>query len=174
MKYLRSLVVAALLAALSVQPAAFAQDASVQSDVYSQRGTGRVVSQAGGGAAYNQRFRVTLANVNAGVTLMPARARLQYRMVDVTMIAVGGAVITCTAVTISGTQGTAAVLLSVAVAALTQSAAVKPNTANATILADGASFVANDKNTAITIGKTGGTCATATHVDVIFTYALES
>jgi hypothetical protein len=90
------------------------------------------------------------------------------------MIAVGGAVITCTTVAISATQATAAVILmDSAVAALTQSALLRIGAANAVILADGASFVQNDISTAITIGKTGGTCATATHVDVILTYAIE-
>lgn len=173
MKFARRLVAIALLAALAI-PAVFAQDATYQSNVFLERGTGRVVSQGGGGAAYNQRFRVSIANVNAGLTLLPAQAGIKYRVVDTTLIAVGGAVATCTAVVILGTQATAsATLQSVAVAALTQSTVVKPNTSNSTVLADGASFVANDVNTAITIGKTGGSCATATNVDVILTYAID-
>jgi hypothetical protein len=43
-----------------------------------------------------------------------------------------------------------------------------------TVLAAGASFVANDAGSAITIGKTGGTLATATHVDVILNYVIEA
>lgn len=176
MKSFRRLFALLLIAALAAPVCVTqAQDTTYLHDVYLERGTGRIVSQAGGGAAYNQRFHVTIAAVNAGATLLPARAGLKYRVVDTGMIAVGGAVATCTAVTILGTQATSsATLQSVAVAALTQSALVKPNTANSTILADGASFIANDVNTAITIGKTGGTCATATHVDVILTYAIES
>jgi hypothetical protein len=174
MKFLRKLVAIAILAAL-VAPAIYAQDATYLTNVYLERGTGRVVSQAGGGAVYNQRFRVSIANVNTGVTLLPAQAGIKYRLVDTTIIAVGGAVATCTAVTLSGTQAASgAVLQSVAVAALTQSTLVKPNTANSTVLADGASFVTNDVNTAITIAKTGASCATATNVDVILSYALES
>jgi len=63
-------------------------------------------------------------------------------------------------------------LISAAVAALTQSAVVKPNTANVTVLADGASFVQNDISTAIAIDKTGSAMTTLTHVDVILTYEL--
>jgi hypothetical protein len=180
MKFLRRAVAIALLAALAI-PAVFAQDATYQTNVYLERGTGRVVSQGGGGALYNQRFRVTIGNVNAGQTLLPAQPGIKYRLVDGYMVPVGGAVVTCTAVVILGTQATAsATLLSGAAAALTQSAKVAPgltNVANvsglASILADGASFVPNDVNTAITIGKTGGTCATATNVDVVLTYALD-
>lgn len=128
-----------------------------------------------GSFVLNQRFRTGIAGVNTGATLLPAVAGYKYRLIDASVIAVGGAVATCTAVTINGTQATSSVaLLSIAVAALTQSAVVKPNTANATVLADGASFVKNDATTAITIGKTGGTCATATSVDVILSYAIES
>ena len=174
MKFLRKLA-AVLMAAALVTPAIFAQDATYLTDVYLQRGTGRVVSQAGGGAIYNQRFRVTIANVNAGVTLLPARANLQYRLVDANMIAVGGAVATCTAVVINATQAAGSVtLVSNAVAALTQSALLRAGAANSTILADGASFVPNDVNTAITLAKTGSSCATATNVDVILSYAIES
>jgi hypothetical protein len=44
----------------------------------------------------------------------------------------------------------------------------------AAILADGASYAANDASTAITIGKTGATITTATHFDVILSYAIEA
>jgi hypothetical protein len=180
MKSLRRAIAIALLAALAV-PTIFAQDATYLTDVFLERGTGRVVSQAGGGAAYNQRFRVSIANVNAGLTLLPARPGLKYRLIDGYMVPVGGAVVTCTAVVVLGTQAAgSATLLSAAAAALTQSAKVGPgytNVANvsglASILADGASFVPNDVNTAITVGKTGGTCATATNVDVVLTYAID-
>lgn len=127
-----------------------------------------------GSVVYSVRTRTSIANVNTGATLLPAVAGWKYRLIDVTMISVGGATATCTAVTILGTQATAsATLLSVAVAALTQSTVVKPNTANATVLADGASFVQNDAAAAITIGKTGGSCATATNIDTILTFAIE-
>lgn len=177
----RQHVAVALLVALFAPPVAFAQDSTYQIDVFQERNTGRIVSQAGGGAVYNQRFRVTIGNVNAGATLLPARPGLKYRLVDGYMVSIGGATATCTAVVVLGTQATAsATLLSAAVAALTQSAKVGPgytNVANvsglASILADGASFVANDVNTAVTIGKTGGTCATATHVDVVLSYAID-
>jgi hypothetical protein len=134
-----------------------------------------IIRPVAGSFVYNQRFRTSIANVNTGVTLLPAVAGYKYRMIDASMIAVGGAVATCTAVVINGTQATSSVaLLSVAVAALTQSTVVKPNTANATVLADGASYVKNDVATAVTLGKTGGSCATATSVDVILSYAIES
>jgi len=120
------------------------------------------------------RRRCTVAEINAGVTLLPAVPGRAYRLLDAAMIAVGGAVTGATDVRILGTRAAGSVaLLVVAVAALTQSALVRAGAANATILADGASFTPLDANTAVTAGKTGGAAATATHVDVILTYALE-
>ena len=140
-----------------------------------------VMSVAGGGLSGQQtaaqvlRSRVTTANVNAGATLLPAVPGFKYRIQDMTMISIGGAAATATTVDILATQSTSSVkLLAVAVAALTQSAVVRAGAANATVLADGASFVANDTNTAITIGKTGSSLATATHIDVLITYVLEA
>ena len=126
-------------------------------------------------AVQNIRTRFTVAQVNSGATLLAAIPGFKYRLVDATLIAVGGAAQTATAVVINATQSTSSVaLITAAVAALTQSAVVKPNSSNVTVLADGASFVANDANTAITVGKTGGTLATATHVDVILSYVVEA
>jgi hypothetical protein len=119
------------------------------------------------------RQRVALADINAGLTLLPALALWKYRMVDCAMIAVGGAAAASTTIDILATQTTSVKLLAVAVAALTRSAVVRAGAANAVVLADGASFVANDVNTAITIGKTGSDMTTATHIDVILSYAIE-
>jgi hypothetical protein len=126
------------------------------------------------GSVQTIRTRFTIAQINAGATLLAAVPGFAYRLIDAQMIAVGGAVTTATDVRILGTRAAGSVaLLIVAVAALTQSALVRAGAANATVLADGASFTPLDANTAITVGKTGGTGAGATHVDVIVSYVLE-
>lgn len=133
-----------------------------------------VIGEGFSGKIYNVRTRFTTAQVNAGATVLSAIAGYKYRLIDCTLIAIGGNAATATSVDILATQSSSsAKLLAAAVAALTQSAAVKPNTANVTLLADGASFIANDANTAITVGKTGSSLATATAIDVILTYAIE-
>lgn len=127
------------------------------------------------GSVQNRRIRVTTAEVNAGLVLLPALAGVRYRLVDVTLIAVGGAAATATAVILTATQSASVVsLISAAVAALTQSTVVKPNTGSVTVLANGASFAQNDANTAISIAKTGSDLATATHIDVILSYTIEA
>lgn len=129
------------------------------------------------GVLLNKRTRVTTAQVNAGYTLLAAISGYKYRLVDVTLIAIGGAAETATSVDIVTTQSASAVRpIVAAVAALTRSAVVKPNSANVTVLADGASFVANDDNTAVTISKqaAGSSLATATHIDAILSYVIEA
>lgn len=121
------------------------------------------------------RKRFTTAEVNAGATLLPAVAGQKYRMVDAKMIAIGGNAATATSVDILATQSASSVkLVAAAVAGIAQSVVARAGAANIAVLADGASFVANDVNTAVTIAKTGSNLATATHIDVIFDYVMEA
>ena len=118
--------------------------------------------------------RSTAAEVNAGKTLVAAVPGMKFRLVDFTMIAIGGNAGTATAVNLLGTRTSASVTLAaVAVAGLTQSAVVKPDNANVTVLADGASLTVLDANTAITISSTTNNLATATHIDTTIVYACE-
>jgi hypothetical protein len=125
-------------------------------------------------AVRSVRTRFTTAQVNAGATLLPAVPGKKYRIVDMALIAIGGAAATATSVDILATQSASSVkLLAAAVAGLTQNTLLRAGAANAAILAGGLSFVQNDVNTAITIGKTNSDLATATHVDALVTYVLE-
>ena len=122
------------------------------------------------------RQRCTLAEVNAGVTLVEGLPHVAYRIVDWTMIAVGGNAETATSVDIIGTRSGSTVRpFVVAVGTLLQSAVVKPNSSNVTVLADGASYTALDGDTSITLGvQSGGSAlATCTHIDVILQYTAE-
>lgn len=132
------------------------------------------VAGASNTSTHTIRKRFTIAEVNAGATLLAAIAGFKYRMIDVIGIAIGGAVGTLTTVDVLGTQTSGVKLAAFAQASLTQSTVLRPGVSGTTVLADGASFVANDVNTAVTIGKTGGTGDTATHVDIILTYAVEA
>lgn len=121
------------------------------------------------------RRRCTTAEINAGVTVLPALTGYKYRVTDMKMIAIGGGAATATSVDILATQSASSVkLMASAVAGLTQSAVLRAGAANAAVLADGASFVANDSGTAITVGKTGSALATATAVDVFIDYVVEA
>lgn len=131
---------------------------------------------ASGSAAsgiFVKRTRNTVSEVNAGATLLPALSGIKYRMIDCIMISVGGAAGAVTTVDVIGTLSTARKLVAAAQAGLTRSTVVRAGDATGAVLADGASFTANDVNTAITIGKTGSSVTTATHIDTILTYAMD-
>ena len=126
----------------------------------------------------NKRQRVAIGDVNTGVTILPAVEGKGYRIIDIALVAYGGslaATAEASGVAVSGTQSAAAAaLFTVPVASLTQSAYVTPSTDQTVILADGASFVACDDNTAVTVQAVGGSdLITATGIDVIITYVLE-
>ena len=131
--------------------------------------TGPVVAT---GVVMNVRQRFTIAEVNAGATLVAAVAGKAIRMVTCKAIAVGGAAGAVTTVDVLGTSTTGRKLVAFAQASLTQSAVLTDGGTGAAVLADGASYTANDVGTAVTVGKTGSNVTTATHIDVIFDYVL--
>lgn len=138
---------------------------------FSEAGAARLILP---GVVYNIRRRFTIAEVNAGVTLLAALAGFKYRMVAGRAISVGGAAAAVTTVDILGTVSTARKLVAFAQASLTQSAVLKDGGTGAAVLADGASYTANDVNTAITVGITGSAITTASHIDISFDYVLEA
>jgi hypothetical protein len=121
----------------------------------------------------NVRKRFTIAEVNAGATLVAAVTGKSIRMVNCKAIAVGGAAAAVTTVDVLGTATTGRKLVAFAQANLTQSTVLTAGGTGGTVLADGASYTANDAGTGVTVGKTGSAVTTATHIDVIFDYVLE-
>jgi hypothetical protein len=155
--------------------------------VYMEQGGEKFVVESGGkvdaqsgsiitGLVLNKRSRVAVSDVNAGASLLPALSGYKYRLLPTSsIISVGGAAGAVTTVDVLGTQATSGVkLLAFAQANLTQSTVLKPGITGCAVLADGASFVANDANTAITIGKTGSTITTSTYFDVNLSYVIEA
>lgn len=123
---------------------------------------------------YQVRKRLAIAEINAGATVLPALQGFAYRMVDAAAIAVGGSVGATTGVDLMGTLSTGRKLVAFKTAGLTQSTLLRAGTAtNGVILADGASFVANDPNTAITVIKDGSDLTTASHVDILLSYCID-
>lgn len=123
------------------------------------------------------RKRFTAAEVKAGAEILAAVPGMAYRLVDFTMIAIGGAATTATSVDILGTRSAASVRpFVVATGTLLQSVVVKPNSANVTVLADGASHTALDVGTAVTIGQQAGgsDLGGASHIDVVLIFTAEA
>lgn len=136
-------------------------------------GTVRLSGAALSGRMFTIRKRFSVAQVNAGATLLPAIAGAKYRMVAASAIAIGGAAATVTTVDILSTLSSSRKLVAFAQASLTQSTVLKDGASGAAVLADGASYTANDAGAAVTVGKTGADVATATSIDFSFTYMIE-
>jgi predicted RecA/RadA family phage recombinase len=119
------------------------------------------------------RKRFTTAQVNAGATLLAALPGIKYRMVDAFAIAVGGAMTANTTADIVSTLSSSRKLVAFAQAGMTQSTLIRAGAASGAILADGASFTANDAGVPVTVSNTGSAITTMTHLDVHFTYSLE-
>lgn len=134
---------------------------------------GGQLTDANGPVVHCLRTRLTIAQVNAGATLLPAIVGKGYRMVACDAIAVGGAAGAVTTVDVLGTLTTSRKLVSYAQASLTQSAVLKDGGTGAAVLADGASYTLNDANTAITANITGSSITTATNIDFILSYTIE-
>lgn len=109
---------------------------------------------------------ITTTTLNTGAqTILAALTGYKYQLVDFSMTAIGGNAATATSVRINGTQGASTVrLVTVAVAALTQSTSVRPSSSNVTMLADGAWATPCDSGTAITVDVNNNNLATATSV----------
>lgn len=127
------------------------------------------------GLAKSFRTRYTLAQLNAGQTLLPALPGVKWGLLWGALIAVGGAATAATSVNYAATQAAAAVQLwVVTVAALTRSTMVSmgvvPAAGASTLLADGASFALNDVNTAVTLANVGSAMTTLTSIDVFVEY----
>jgi hypothetical protein len=138
------------------------------------QGSGDATDAVAGNDLKQLRRRCTLAEINAGVELLPAKQGWKYRIVDWSMIAVGGAAAGATDARILGTRaGSSVALAAAAVAGLTQNTLLRAGAANAAILAGGDSFTPLDNNTPVTAGKTGATMTGPTSIDVILTYVAE-
>jgi hypothetical protein len=127
-----------------------------------------------GAIVQNIRTRFTVAQVNVGAELLPAVAGFGYRMVACTAISVGGAASATTTVDVLGTLSSSRKLVAYAQASLTENTVLTDGHTGAAVLAAGASYTTNDANTAINVGKTNSNVATATHIDINFSYVLEA
>jgi len=130
------------------------------------------------GVAKAFRTRYTLAQLNAGQTLLPALPGVKWRLLGGALIAVGGNAGAATSVNFVGTQAAGAVQLwIVTIAALTRSTfvniGVTPAAGTSTILADGASMAANDVNTAVLLANVGAAMTTLTSIDVFVDYVAD-
>lgn len=106
----------------------------------------------------------TIAEVNAGTTILAGVTGRTYTVTGVVLIAIGGTVGTCTDVRISSTAGSPVDIATGAAASLTQNTLFTDTSRDAGLAAAGVS------GEGIQIRKTGGSCDTATSVISIVRY----
>lgn len=135
--------------------------------------TGKVLltPAATSSGVFHIRKRFSVAQVNAGADILPALAAVKYRLLDAAVIAIGGNA--SAAFNINGTATTERKLVAFASAQATRSALLRAGATGADVLADGASFTANDAGEAVTIKKDSGDIGTASHIDVLLAYAMD-
>lgn len=156
----------------SVGPFIGCATAAVANGAGDTTGTVCLLGCAPSSDVFHVRKRLTVAQVNAGATLVPAVPGRKPRLLDAAVISIGGAA--SQPLNILGTATAERKLVACAAAQLTQSALLRAGATGAAILADGASFTSNDAASAITIKKDNADVATATHIDVLLTYALDA
>ena len=115
---------------------------------------------------------VSLAEIKAGKTLLAAVAGRTITVVDWSVTAIGGAATTSTAVTLSDTAGSPVLIATIAVAALTEDAVVKPNTA--THVTDGAAGIGRGLTAekGITAEHTGTAMTVLTSLQIVIQYTI--
>ena len=121
-----------------------------------------------------QRCLDSEINAVAGVVILPAIPLHTYRMVSAKMIAYGGAITQLTSVDLMGDDGSAAILVSYLQAQATENTVLFDGITGATVLAAGASYVANPAGVAISLIGVGTNETTADGVDLIIEYVIEA
>jgi len=117
---------------------------------------------------------VTLAELNAGATIVPERTGFSYAVTGFTVVAKGGAATAATAVTLSTTDDTPSVLATIPVALLEEDQAATQSSDNGTAdVTIGANFAKElTVGKGVTIEKTGSAMTTATSFDVVVEYVI--
>ena len=131
---------------------------------------GAIAGAAADPVVMNHRHAVTTAEVNGGHTLVAVPAGYKFRLVDCKVVATGGAI---TGLTTLDLLCGSSKLVTFAQTNLTQSVVLDTSSTGATVLADGVGFDAQADGADITVGKTGGSMATATGVTILIDYVLE-
>ena len=121
-------------------------------------------------ATYSVYGNITLANINAGLTIVPGITSRAIVIHHFTLQAIGGAATACTLVELADTAGTPVVGVSVTIADLTQSTIVNEASGTGVTLT---TFLAGlTAGQGLQIIKTGSACTTMTSMnyEVIYSY----
>lgn len=129
-------------------------------------------ADVGAALTFTQAVRITLAELNAGYTLVSAVTGKSIKVVNYYLRIIGGAATAATDVRIQDNNGTPVVVVTAAVAALTENAEVNGRETIANVTKGAGWMSALTASKALQIVKTGSAMTTLTHVDVIVEYQI--
>jgi len=133
---------------------------------------GAAIGTTVAGVTYSVSANVTLAQVNAGFTILPLVTGQTYKVNHFLLTAVGGTTAGCTSVNISDTTGTPVNAAAVAVAALTSGTPVDETISGVTLTAFAPTALT--ANQGIQIRKVGSACTTSTSFNVVVFFTINS
>ena len=122
-----------------------------------------------------KQFTEAQVNDSGGTPVVEGIPGHKHRLVNATLVAVGGNAAGATHVELASKQSTSTVkLVRVAVAGLAENDVTNMFAAsNVTLLNAGASFASNNEGEPISITRVTNNLITATHIDVILDYVVE-
>lgn len=117
---------------------------------------------------------VTLAELNAGATVLPGRTGFSYAVTGFTVVARGGNAAAATAVTLSTTDSAPALIATIPIALLEEDQGATQGSDNGTAdVTLGPSFgIEGTVGKGVTVEKTGSAMTTATGFDVVVNYVI--
>jgi hypothetical protein len=124
------------------------------------------------GVIYSVSANVTLAQVNAGITILPAVTGQTYKVDHFLLTAVGGTTAGCTSVNISDTTGTPVNAAAVAIAALTSGVPVDETITGVTLTAFAPTALTASQG--IQVRHVGSACTTSTSFNVTVFFTINS
>lgn len=143
--------------------------------LYITQGSGQPGAAVGtitAGGTFAVSASLTLAQVNAGITILPAVTGQTYKVSHFLLTAVGGTAAGCTSVNISDTTGTPVNAAAVAVAALTSGTPVDETITGVTLTAFAPTALTASQG--IQVRHLGSACTTATSFNVIVYFTINS
>lgn len=133
---------------------------------------GSAVGTTVAGVTYSVSASVTLAQVNAGITILPAVTGQTYKVNHFLLTAVGGTTAGCTSVNISDTTGTPVNAAAVAIAALTSGTPVDETITGVTLTAFAPTALTASQG--IQVRHVGSACTTSTSFNVVVFFTINS
>ena len=133
---------------------------------------GSAVGTISAGGTFSVSANVTLAQVNAGITILPAVTGQTYKVSHFLVTAVGGTTAGCTSVNISDTTGTPVNVVAILAATLVSGTPIDETITGLTLTAFAPTALTASQG--IQVRHVGSACTTSTSFNVIVYFTINS